>query len=86
MKLKMQESAFSGQRCVMDKNERVEAHRKRIEVNNDAWLAWSDKAAALCVDELLVAKLIHADEADFARRVVAQQLHILLVSGVLPPN
>jgi hypothetical protein len=66
--------------------ERVEAHRKRIETNNDAWLSWSDKAAALSVDELLVAKLIHADQADFARRIVAQQLHILLISGVLPPS
>lgn len=70
----------------MNKEERIEAHGKRIDANNDAWLSWSDKAAALSVDELLVAKLIHADQADFARQIVAQQLHILLVSGVLPPS
>jgi hypothetical protein len=70
----------------LNKEEQIEAHRKRLEANNDAWLSWSDQAAALCVDELLVAKLIQAGQADWARRIVGQQLHILLVSGVIPPS
>ena len=82
----MEEIAALGECCVMDKEDRIEAHRKRIDANNDAWLSWSEEAAALSVDELLVAKLIHADQVDFARQIVAQQLHILLISGVLPPN
>jgi hypothetical protein len=70
----------------MSNQEKIEAHRKRIEANNEAWLSWSDKAAALSVDELLAAKLLQADQADFARQIVAQRLHILLISGVLPPS
>jgi hypothetical protein len=66
--------------------DKIEVHRKRIAAHNDAWLAWSKQAAALSVDELLVAKLIQSDQADFARRIVEQQLHVLLVSGVLPPS
>jgi hypothetical protein len=49
-------------------------------------LAWSDFAAALCVDELLVAKLIQPEQADFARRIVAQQLYVMLVSDKRPED
>lgn len=49
-------------------------------------VAHPEQAAASSIDELLIANLIQADQADFARRIVAQQLHILLVSGAVPPN
>ncbi|HXY00323.1 MAG TPA: hypothetical protein VEI54_05335 [Candidatus Limnocylindrales bacterium] len=70
----------------MNKEEKIAVLRKRFAEHNEAWLAWSDQAAALSVDELLIAKLIQPDQADFARRIVAQQLHVLLVSGSIPPN
>ena len=70
----------------MSKEDQIEAHRKRTEAHNEAWVSWSDRAAALSVDELLTAKLISAEQADFARRIVALQLHVLLVSGFIPPN
>lgn len=70
----------------MDKEEKIEALRKRITENNEAWIAWSNRAAEACVDELLAGKLFKAAQADFARKIVAQQLHILLISGLLPPN
>ena len=47
-------------------------------------LKWSNVAADLAVDELRVAKLISADEAEFARRIVSQQLHIMSISGKRP--
>lgn len=65
---------------------KIEAGRRRIETNNEAWLAWSELAAALSVDELLVGKVILGDQADFARKIIAQQLHIMLLSGRIPPN
>ena len=71
---------------VDDKQARIEAHRLRIAANNDAWLAWSDKAASASVDELLVGKVIRPDQADFARRIIAQQLHLLLIMNVIPPS
>ncbi len=73
------------QRCeVDDKQERIEALRHRIEANDEAWLAWSEEAAVLSVDELLMGKVIRSDQAEFARKIIAQQLHILLVSGAGP--
>jgi hypothetical protein len=47
---------------------------------------WSELAASLAVDELIAGKLITSDQADFARRIVAQQLHILLISNCRPVN
>ena len=57
---------------------------KYADVRSAADLAWSDFAAACSVDELLVAEILSPADADFARRIVAQQLHILLVSGKRP--
>lgn len=45
---------------------------------------WSDLAAGQVVDELLVGKVIKSEQVDFARRIVAQQLFILLISGERP--
>ena len=56
------------------------------EKRNAEDLRWSDMAAASIVDELLVAKLITEDQAEWAREIVAQDIHIKLVSGLRPPN
>jgi hypothetical protein len=45
---------------------------------------WSDQAAASAVDELLMAKLIAAENAERATNIIAQQLFILLFSNVRP--
>lgn len=47
---------------------------------------WSEQIAASIVDELLVAKLIAEDQAEWARQIVGQDIHIQLVSGFRPPN
>jgi hypothetical protein len=56
------------------------------EKRNAEDLRWSDMVAASVVDELLVAKLIREDQAEWAREIVAQDIHIKLVSGSRPPN
>jgi hypothetical protein len=56
------------------------------EKRNAKDLRWSDMAAASIVDELLVAKLITEDQAEWAREIVAQDIHIKLVSGLRPQN
>jgi hypothetical protein len=45
---------------------------------------WSNLAAELAVDELIAGKLIMQDQADFARRIVAQQIYVLLISNCRP--
>jgi hypothetical protein len=47
-------------------------------------LEWSNLAAGLAADELIAGKLITREQADFAQRIIAQQLHILLVSNCRP--
>ena len=47
---------------------------------------WCNFVAESVVDELLVAKLIPADQADWAQRIVSQDIFIKLISGVRPPN
>jgi len=47
-------------------------------------LEWSKHAAASAVDELLVAKLISEEKADWAREIVAQDIHVQLLSGIRP--
>jgi hypothetical protein len=47
-------------------------------------LEWSKLAAESAVDELLIAKLIPAEQADWAREIIAQDIHIQLVSGRRP--
>lgn len=49
-------------------------------------LEWSRHAAASAVDELLIAKLLPIDKADWAREIVAQDIHIQLVSGLRPKD
>ncbi len=56
------------------------------EERNAADLRWCDFAAASAVDELLVANLLSPELARWAREIVAQDLHIQLVSGRRPPN
>jgi hypothetical protein len=45
---------------------------------------WAEFAAALAVDELIAGKVITSDQADLAHRIVAQQIHILLISNCRP--
>jgi hypothetical protein len=47
-------------------------------------LEWCNLAANLAADELIAGKLITHEQADFTRRIIAQQLHILLVSNCRP--
>jgi hypothetical protein len=53
---------------------------------NEADIRWSERVGASVVDELLVAKLITEQQAEWARKIVTQELHINLVSGFRPPN
>jgi hypothetical protein len=69
-----------------EKQAKIETHRQRIQTNNEAWLAWSKQAADLSVDELLKGNVIRPDQVDFASRIFAQQLHLLLVGGSVPPS
>lgn len=73
----------------MDENERqekIEAIRQRIQRNNEAWIAWSQRAAESSVNELLLGKVIRPDQADFARKIIAQDLHVMLLGGAIPPS
>ena len=56
------------------------------EERDAADLKWSEIVAASAVDELLVAKLIASDQAQWAREIIAQDIHVKLVSGLRPPN
>jgi len=56
------------------------------EKRNAADIRWSEQVSASIVDELLVAKLITEDQAEWARQIIAQDIHIKLVSGFRPPN
>jgi hypothetical protein len=49
-------------------------------------LEWSEHAAASVVDEILVAKLISVEKADWAREIIAQDIHIQLVSEIRPKD
>jgi hypothetical protein len=69
-----------------DKEARIEAIRKRIETNNEAWLTWCERAASSSVDELLIGKVIQPDQAEFARKIIAQDLHLMLLGGLIPPS
>jgi hypothetical protein len=56
------------------------------EERNAADIRWSEQISASIVDELLVAKLITEDQAEWVRRIIAQDIHINLISGFRPPN
>ena len=56
------------------------------ETRNELDLLWSFNVGASVVDELLVAKLIREDQAEWARQIVSQDIHIKLIGGYRPPN
>jgi hypothetical protein len=56
------------------------------EKRNAADIRWSEQVSASIVDELLIAKLLTEDQAAWARQIIAQDIHIKLVSGFRPPN
>jgi hypothetical protein len=70
----------------VSKAQQIEADKKRIEANNEAYQSWSNRAASVSVDDLVAAKLIQAEQAGLARQIVAQQLYLMLVTGFLPPK
>ncbi len=45
---------------------------------------WAELAASLSVDELIAGNVVTAAQADFACRIVAQQIYILLISNCRP--
>ena len=47
-------------------------------------LAWSDLVAAIAADELVAGKVITRDQEKFAADIIAQMIHICLVSGDRP--
>lgn len=49
-------------------------------------LEWSDMVAGYAVEELIAGQLITREQADFAQRIIAQQIHIFLVSGSRPTD
>jgi hypothetical protein len=62
----------------MDEAERqakLEAVRRHIQRNKQAWLAWSETAAESFVHDLIAGNLIRPDQADFARKIIAPELH-----------
>ncbi|KRR10446.1 hypothetical protein CQ12_10290 [Bradyrhizobium jicamae] len=56
------------------------------EKRNEADIKWSEEVGASIVEELLVANLIREDQAEWARQIVAQDIHIKLVSGFRPQD
>jgi hypothetical protein len=60
------------------------AIRDPSDARNDAHLRWSDEAADYAVEELIAGGLITRQQADFAQRIIAQQLHVLLIGGYPP--
>ena len=53
---------------------------------NELDLLWSENVGASIVDELLVANLISQNQAEWAREIVAQDIHIKLAMGYRPPD
>jgi len=49
-------------------------------------LEWSDLVAGFAAEELIAGQLITREQADFAQRIIAQQIHIFLVSGSRPTD
>ncbi|HEV2702290.1 MAG TPA: hypothetical protein VGV09_11700 [Steroidobacteraceae bacterium] len=58
-----------------ERKARIDAVKQRIKVHKEAWVAWSETAAASAVHDLLVGTVIRPDQADFARKILAQDLH-----------
>jgi hypothetical protein len=47
---------------------------------------WSDMVAGHAAEELIAGRLITREQADFAQRIIAQQIYIFLVSGSRPTD
>lgn len=45
---------------------------------------WCNVMASYAADELVAGNLITADQADFAKRIIAQQAYVLLISNAYP--
>jgi hypothetical protein len=45
---------------------------------------WTELAAEYVVEELIAGKVVAPEQAEFAHRIVAQQLFVLLVSNCRP--
>jgi hypothetical protein len=45
---------------------------------------WGDMIASYSADELIAGKLITRDQWDFARRIIAQQISVFLLSNCYP--
>ena len=58
-----------------ERQAKLRAVRQHIQRNDEAWLAWSESAAESAVHALVAGKLIRPDQADFARKIMAQDLH-----------
>jgi hypothetical protein len=59
----------------VDRQAKLEAVRQHIQRNNEAWLAWSARAADSFAHELIAGNLIRPDQADFARQIIDVELH-----------
>jgi hypothetical protein len=59
---------------------------ENLSVHNRPDEKWAELAASLAIDELIAGKVIAPHQADFACRIVAQQIHILLISNCRPAN
>jgi hypothetical protein len=57
------------------KKAKLEAIRQHIKRHDEAWLAWSQRAAESAVQDLISGKVLHPDQADFARKIFAEDLH-----------
>ena len=51
---------------------------------NDVDLDWSALVAESIVDELIIGKVMKASDRQFAEQIIAQDIHIKLVSGLRP--
>ena len=51
---------------------------------NEIDLEWSALIAGFAVEELIAGKVVKESDRQFAERIVAQQIHISLLSGSRP--
>jgi hypothetical protein len=58
-----------------ERQAKMEAIRQHIRRNNEAWLAWSERAAESFVHELVSGNLLRPDQSEFARKIIAPDLH-----------
>jgi hypothetical protein len=58
-----------------DRQAKLEAVRRHIQRNRQAWSAWSERAAESFAHELIAGNLIRPDQADLAVKIIAPELH-----------